>query len=392
MSDAFIVVGLGYGDEGKGSTVDAITRTTGARLVVRFSGGPQCAHTVVCSDGRWHTFAQFGSGTFAGAKTYLSRFMLVEPFALLNEHEVLAPKVGRSALKDVYIEAGSPVITPFHWLTQRLRAGTKGASCGVGLGELRADQVDNQPVMTAGDLADWDWTKRYFELRRIRERKIEQVLAFGGDASQLEQASLYSILYAYERFAKKVNIVPNGRLREMADGPVVFEGNQGVLLDEIHGSAPFNTWTDTTFRNADRLLDGLGMDVHRVGVVRTYFTRHGAGPFVTEYETGPRHPEPHNATGEWQGVFRQGRFDARAVRYAIDVCGGVDSLAVTHCDRLGDWFTYADGEKGSVFDYDPIYTMSRKALPDLLPKIVGAEVGWLSHGPCAEHKMALVAA
>jgi len=116
------------------------------------------------------------------------------------------------------------------------------------------------------------------------------------------------------------------------------------------------------------------------------------GVAATLFGAGPRHPEPHNATGEWQGVFRQGRFDARAVRYAIEVCGGIDSLAVTHCDRMRDFFTYADGDGGSIFDYEPTYTMSRKPLPDLLPKIVGADVGWLSHGPCAEHKMALMAA
>jgi adenylosuccinate synthase len=76
----------------------------------------------------------------------------------------------------------------------------------------------------------------------------------------------------------------------------------------------------------------------RVGVLRTYFTRHGPGPFVTEDASLlPHLPEPHNdaeVAGGWQGAFRVGPFDAVAARYALKVCGGVDFLAVTHLDRL----------------------------------------------------------
>jgi adenylosuccinate synthase len=73
-----IVVGLAFGDCGKGSLVDYLTRSIGARTVVRFNGGPQAGHNVVTPAGRHHTFSQFGSGTLAGARTLLSRFMLIE--------------------------------------------------------------------------------------------------------------------------------------------------------------------------------------------------------------------------------------------------------------------------------------------------------------------------
>ena len=75
----------------------------------------------------------------------------------------------------------------------------------------------------------------------------------------------------------------------------------------------------------------MPVDLVRLGVVRTYTTRHGAGPFVTE-DAALTLPEAHNGVGEWQGAFRVGHFDAVAHRYAVEVAGGVDALAVTHLD------------------------------------------------------------
>src|SRR5437773_11389748 len=83
---AIIVIGLAFGDEGKGSIVDFLTRRYNAHTVVRFNGGPQAGHNVVTSDGRHHTFSQFGSGTFVpGVRTLLSRFVLIEPYAMFKE-------------------------------------------------------------------------------------------------------------------------------------------------------------------------------------------------------------------------------------------------------------------------------------------------------------------
>ncbi len=83
---AFIVIGLAYGDCGKGTIVDYLTRRHAAHTIIRFNGGAQAAHNVITPDDRHHTFAQFGSGLFVpGVRVYLSRFMLVEPYALFNE-------------------------------------------------------------------------------------------------------------------------------------------------------------------------------------------------------------------------------------------------------------------------------------------------------------------
>jgi adenylosuccinate synthase len=117
---------------------------------------------------------------------------------------------------------------------------------------------------------------------------------------------------------------------------MVFEGAQGVLLDEKYGTSPHNTWTNTTFGNADTLLDEIGCkDRMRIGCLRTYFTRHGAGPFPTEDNSlKALLPEPHNGDEGFQGSFRVGRFDWDKAFMANRILGGVDGIALSHLDYL----------------------------------------------------------
>jgi adenylosuccinate synthase len=141
---------------------------------------------------------------------------------------------------------------------------------------------------------------------------------------------------AFRAFADAVALVDDRYVHTLLRrGRVVFEGAQGVLLDEWHGFHPYTTWSTTTPAWADKLLAGAGMagEALRLGVVRTYTTRHGAGPLVTEdADLTAALPDAHNGTGRWQGAFRVGHFDAVAHRYAVDVAGGVDAIALTHLD------------------------------------------------------------
>ena len=109
-----IVVGLGFGDECKGATVDWLCATTDVEAVVRFNGGPQAAHNVITPDGRHHTFAQFGSGSFHEIPTYLSKYMLVNPFNLLVEAEHLAELGVMDPMSLVYIDQDALLVTPYH--------------------------------------------------------------------------------------------------------------------------------------------------------------------------------------------------------------------------------------------------------------------------------------
>ena len=123
---------------------------------------------------------------------------------------------------------------------------------------------------------------------------------------------------------------------------VVFEGAQGVLLDETHGfQPPHVTWTDCTFGNVYRILREANAEpcLTRIGCLRSYFTRHGAGPFPTENQEANKYVaenELHNGQDEWQGNFRVGEFDYGLAGKALQIVDGVDYLSLSHLDKMGE--------------------------------------------------------
>lgn len=354
-SRAILVVDLAFGDCGKGTVVDYLTRRDDARVVVRFNGGPQAGHNVVTTDGRHHTFSQFGSGTFvAGVRTLLSRFVLIEPYALFNEAAHLRAVGVADALDRLVIDAQCPVITPVHQAANRLREMARGGAahgtCGMGVGEAMQDLLERpETALRARELSNGMAVRR--KLREAGELKVaelrEIVCALRDDAAAhasidtLEDLSwIDAAVENYAALARRVEVVESTEARSIigGGGTVIFEGAQGVLLDEQFGFHPHTTWSTTTFANAETLLDEWEFPgtCYRLGVLRSYFTRHGRGPFVSEDPSMAEGlPEPHNAAEGWQGRFRVGAFDAVAARYALGVVGGVDGLAVTHLDRVG---------------------------------------------------------
>ena len=155
---AFVVIDLAFGDSGKGTIVDYLVRRHSADLVVRFNGGPQAGHNVVLPDGRHHTFSQFGSGSFVPSiKTLLSRFVLIEPCAMLKEAAHLAQLGLGDVLARTFIDERCRVITPLHHLANRLREHARGSlahgTCGVGFGEcVQEDLSDPAASLRANDL------------------------------------------------------------------------------------------------------------------------------------------------------------------------------------------------------------------------------------------------
>lgn len=351
---AYIIVDLGYGDAGKGTLVDALARRAHAHTVIRYNGGAQAAHNVITPDGRHHTFAQFGSASFLpGVQTFLSRWMLVEPYAMFNEEEHLHSVGVSDAFARTLLDRQALVITPFQQAANRLRelarGGQRHGSCGMGIGETMADALRwGEAMIRAGDLPDRARVRR--KLRALREAKraeLEDILrdlrsvdAAREHVQVFDDAALVEIAAEnYEALAGLVRLVDEETLRDILHQPgaVIFEGAQGVLLDEDYGFAPYTTWSRTTSANAHTLLDAAAYtgDVTSLGVLRTIFTRHGAGPFVTEDAAlcASLH-EQHNAHSPWQQHFRLGCFDLVAARYALEVNGPPDALALTHLDWL----------------------------------------------------------
>ena len=402
MSEHVIVADLGYGDAGKGTVVDWLCATRPVHAVVRFNGGAQAAHNVLAADGRHHTFAQFGSGTLRGVPTHLSRFVVVDPMALSAE----AAHLVRLGVPDPFglltVHRDCLLATPYHIEAGRRRELARGAerhgSCGMGVGEAMAYALSHGSLAPRAGDSPATLTRKLGVLRE----------ALGVDGPPVADC-----VAAYRAFAARVRLVDSTD-ELLRRGPVVFEGAQGVLLDENHGFDPYTTWSTTTFANALELLGGAG--AVRLGVLRTYTPRHGPGPLVTEDPTLEL-PERHNGTGPWQGPFRVGHFDAVAHRYAVAVTGGVDGLALTHLDarvsRLCHAYEGAADEgpahEGPAYETDlqvgdgtaltarllrakPVYGDAVTDWPAAVADALGAHVWVGSYGPTSADKRVLAPA
>ncbi|MGW4768373.1 adenylosuccinate synthetase [Nocardia sp. NPDC004278] len=328
-----IVLDLGFGDAGKGATVDWLCSPDaglGVSAVVRFNGGAQAAHNVI-ADGRHHTFAQFGSGTFCGIPTLLSRHMLVEPIALASESLRLAALGVPDPLSLLRIDGRALLTTPIHIAANRAREDARGSSrhgsCGRGIGETASYALEFEAPTVSDCLRP-----------NVLYAKLQALAAHYGPLiapSAHRYEPTRDLVEMYREFAAAVRIVDGGELARLARrGCLIFEGAQGVLLDEWRGFHPHTTWSTVEPRNARALLAEIDAPAYTLGVTRTYLTRHGAGPFPTEDHTIAI-PEPHNAAGPYQGPFRRGHLDPILLRYAIEVSGGIDGLALTHLDAPG---------------------------------------------------------
>lgn len=404
---AILLAGLGYGDEGKGATVDYLVRQHNAKAVVRYNGGPQAAHNVVTDDGRHHTFAQWGSGTFnPGVLTYLSRFMLFNPFNMVKEGDHLVGLGVPDAFDRLYVDRDAPVVTPYHRAANRVREQARGVgrhgSCGLGIGETMIDLIELGPeAIYVKDLTNASVLRR--KLEQVRERKVKAlqeaiyILNGGGNVSAeleilLDSGFISTLVEDYQEVSKLFQTVDGGFLAEvLKKGPVVFEGAQGVLLDQTYGFQPYTTWTDITYNNAEKLLQDSMFtgEVSKVGVLRAYATRHGAGPFTTEDDfLTATYPDLHNGIGEWQGSFRVGNFDLVAAKYALEVIGGIDELALTCLDRAmhfpelklcvgyktrscyDDMFEYTDGIATKIKVLSPTTEQHQMRLANVLNEAI----------------------
>lgn len=356
--EAWVVIDLGFGDAGKGSVTDALVRTRGATLVVRYNGGAQAGHNVVTPDGRHHTFSQFGAGHFAGASTLLGPAFLLHPLGMAVEAERLAT-VAPDPWARTWVDARCRVITPYQQAAGQLRELLRGdaahGSCGVGVGECVADHLDHPDErLTAGDLDDPATVRT--RLRRQRDRKRSELVALGAPADALvlfdDPGLIDRVIAAWRTVASRLKRLDADAVaaRVRTTPRVVFEGAQGVLLDETWGFHPHTTWGDITAHHALALAGDR--PVWRLGVTRAYMVRHGAGPFPTEGTLAVS--EPHNRDDGFQGRFRTGALDGVLLRYAAEVCGGVDALAITCLDaarppgRDAPWSRGSTGGDGTT--------------------------------------------
>lgn len=355
------VLGLGFGDCGKGHFIDSLTRRCQAHTIVRFNGGAQAGHNVVTPAGtnspaRHNTFSQFGAGTFVpGVRTLLLDPMIVHPTALLVEAEVLGQKGIVDAFARLEIDAQCRITTPFHQAAGRLRELLRGTTahgtCGVGVGETvgHALKYPGQELRYA-DLQQSTAAHSRTQLDRlqtIRETLLAELLP---QCPERSTGALVAELQTLQDEALAAKWMTNARalarqcppasfesVRSQLTKPgcVLFEGAQGVLLDEWRGFHPHTTWSsiNTAAVNGVAARFGIAAPIEHYGAIRTYLTRHGAGPLPTHDDSlDGLLPEPHNNEDGWQGHFRRGHPDGVLLRYALEAAGDLSGLLISHLD------------------------------------------------------------
>jgi adenylosuccinate synthase len=357
------VLGLGFGDCGKGHFVDALTRRWQAHTVVRCNGGAQAGHNVVTpaeagSGERHHTFSQFGAGTLVpGTRTLLLDPMVLHPTALLVEAEALGRLGIRDALTRLTIDAQCRVTTPYHQAAGRLRERLRGlaahGTCGVGVGEtVRHGLAHPDQILRYADLLPGGTAHLKACIDRLQTLRETLLVEFspqcpagsGGSTFEefrtLQDETLGSRwLTIAQALARQCPPTSAESIHEQLtqSGSVLFEGAQGVLLDEWRGFHPHTTWSSISTAAVEKVAArfGIAEPIEHYGVLRAYLTRHGVGPLPTQDESlDDLLPEPHNSADGWQGRFRRGHPDAVLLRYALEAVGNLSGLLISHLDAF----------------------------------------------------------
>jgi adenylosuccinate synthase len=361
---AFAVIGAGFGDEGKGRMVDSIVAANGPdTLVIRYNGGAQAGHTVVTPDGRRHVFSHIGSGAFLGAETFLSRDFVVNPLLFRREMSELAPKL--STLPRITVDPRAIVTTPYDMMineaVEDARGKARHGSVGVGFGETVERNLRTSYALTVSDLSDADRVRGILD--RIRTEWVaSRCLALGYPQAAASIEGLLASEQIRDRWIEDAKtFIGSVRVADaMADlngRAVVFEGAQGLMLDQDFGWFPHVTRSNTGLRNLMPLMTEAGIDDLRVyHMTRAYLTRHGAGPLPGETD-GPPYPgivDETNRPHRYQGSLRFADLDvdlmARFIaRDLADASGSVRlsrAVVVTCLDQVDQSFRWiANGNR-----------------------------------------------
>lgn len=316
-----IVIGAGYGDEGKGRMIDYFANITPNRkLIVRFNGGSQAGHNVVLPDGRSHIHSHLASGSLSNHDTFLSKFFVCNPVAFLNEWETLDTHF--KVFVDPFAKVTSPYDIFINQGLERKRGKDRHGSVGVGFGETiyRYETYGSIPILgqTISGIR--------FYLESVRDKWFKQRCAhleipLEKDDPILHDNTINNWLEAYESFYYKIQIAHLPYLEEKYE-QVLFEGAQGLMLDMDYGAFPHVTRSNTGLKNAVHLINGMNEKMFDVCyVTRSYVTRHGAGPLANENRDLPglhlNTEKETNVTGEFQEHFRYATLDKKILMDAI---------------------------------------------------------------------------
>ena len=339
-----VLLGLQWGDEGKGKVVDVLTPRYD--IVSRFQGGPNAGHTLEFN-GEKYVLRSIPSGIFQGGKiNIIGNGVVLDPLLFMKEAKELAQS-GHDITERLYISKKAHLILPTHRLLDKANEAAKGkakiGTTGKGIGPTYTDKISRNGLRV-GDILD-NFTQKY---EALKQRHLEQIASLnllavvkGSEAvatdglEELEQDWMEGIEYLKQfKFIDSEHVV-NNLLKEGKS--VLCEGAQGSLLDVDFGSYPFVTSSNTVCAGA---CTGLGIAPNKIGdvfgIFKAYCTRVGAGPFPTELfdETGKKIRDIGHEYGAVTGRERRcGWIDLVALKYTI-MLNGVTQLIMMKSDVL----------------------------------------------------------
>ena len=367
MSKVDVLLGLQWGDEGKGKIVDVLTPRYD--VIARFQGGPNAGHTLEFN-GIKHVLHIIPSGIFHKEKlNVIGNGVLIEPAIFKGEIEALREK-NVEPTDNLYISKKAHLILPSHRLldaaNEQAKGNSKIGSTLKGIGPAYTDKIARNGLRV-GDTLAADFIERYGQLKR-QHLMMARAMGFDVDGFRIDGMTLgeYEQLWM-ESLAtlKRFNFVNSEYFINqcLEDGKrILAEGAQAMMLDIDFGTYPFVTSSNTITAG---VCTGLGVAPSTIGkvmgITKAYCTRVGAGPFPTELfdETGKRLCELGHEYGATTGRPRRcGWIDIPALRYACMV-NGVTELYVTKPDVMNDFETVnmctaynIDGQKTVEIPYE----------------------------------------
>ncbi len=334
------VVGLQWGDEGKGKIVDVLTEHFD--VAVRYGGGANAGHTVRIGDQKFALHLVPSGILRPGVTCVIAPGVVVAPEVLLAEIDGLRER-GVSVDRNLLVSSQAHLVMPYHKKQDRLSEGMLGderkiGTTARGIGPCYADKMLRSSAIRIGDLHSTDSFAA--RVRDIVSQRNRQFAAMYEDREPLDADQ---IINEYVQFGRRLapfvaDTTPILHKLVAAGKRLLFEGAQGTLLDVDHGTYPFVTSSSC---GAGGAACGSGVPPGRirsvVGVMKAYCTRVGGGPFPTELNdtTGATIRERGHEYGTTTGRPRRcGWFDAVAARYCVQL-GGVTEISLMHLDTLG---------------------------------------------------------
>lgn len=352
------MLGLQWGDEGKGKVVDVLTPDY--KVIARFQGGPNAGHSLVF-DGEGFVLHTVPSGIFRpDSVNIIGNGVVIDPVILIDEIDSIESKGGDISGK-LLIAKRAQLILPTHRMLDAASEAAKGkekiGSTLKGIGPTYMDKTGRNGLRV-GDILSPEFKSRYEALKQKHFGLLKQYEGFTFDISEYEQKWFDAVdrLKKFEFIDSELTV--NRYIDE--DIAILAEGAQGSMLDVDFGTYPFVTSSNTM---AAGVCTGLGVAPNKVGKVmgifKAYCTRVGSGPFPTELfdETGERLRSIGHEFGATTGRPRRcGWLDLVALKYAV-MMSGVSELIMMKSDVMNDFETvkictaYKVG--GKTVDYFP---------------------------------------